>query len=70
MADFDWHSEDTEQEVVFPSVQAVAVYQNKDGDIVIRQQGSMGEDDSVIIVPQIHADVLIKAIKQAAAQGE
>lgn len=49
MSDFDWsHSES----VVFRSYAAVAVYQNEDGDLVIRQkQDGYDDEDSVVIIP-------------------
>lgn len=61
-SDWDWHGMETQQDVVFPSVQAVAVYQNAVGYLVIRQQGAVGEDDSLIVVPRGHVDALLDAI--------
>ena len=66
-SNFNWYGADESPEVVFPSVQAVAVYRNPAGNIVIRQQGDMGEDDSFVIVPRNHIDALLAAIKAAAA---
>lgn len=64
--DFDWYSDENSADIAVPAVQAVAVYVNKAGNIVIRQQDSMGDDDSVIVIPRTHADALIAAIKAAA----
>lgn len=61
--DWSWHDEDAKDLTVFPTVSAVAVYTNPSGDIVIRQQGSMGEDDSVVVLPRIHAGAVISAIQ-------
>lgn len=63
MANFNWHGDDADAEsVVMPSVQAVAVYSNERGDIVMRQQGYQGEDDSLVIFPRAHAQSIINAI--------
>lgn len=70
MSSSDWNWYEQKPEIVFPSVQAVAVYQNPDGDVVIRQQGEMGEDDSVVIIPARNVDAVIAAIKTAAVKIE
>jgi hypothetical protein len=62
---YDWYAQENLDAEVFPSVQAVAVYQNKKGDLVIRQQGTMGEDDSVIFVPLSQVPALLEAMKNA-----
>ena len=49
--------------MVIPSVQAVAVYTNGNGDVVIRQEGWAGEDDSVIVIPVSLAQQVADAIK-------
>lgn len=67
--DWDWYGNEEKTDIVFPSVQAVAVYGNPDGDVVIRQQGAMGEDDTIIIVPRLNVDAIIAAIKTAAVQS-
>lgn len=65
MTDFKWN-EDIDN-VVFKSVQGVAVYSNPDGDIVIRQQaGPLDDDDQVVIVPSDRVEALIFAIKSEA----
>ena len=48
--------------VVIKRVDAIAVYTNPNGDIVIRQQDSMGEDDSVIVIPLDRVEELVQAI--------
>lgn len=62
-SDWNWHGEDGKESTVFPTVSAVAVYTNPAGDIVIRQEGHMGEDDSVIVIPRIHAGAVINAMQ-------
>lgn len=64
--DFDWYADDTKEDIVIPSVQAIAVYLNGDLDIVVRQQHPMGDEDSVIIIPRSQAKSLAKAIMEAA----
>lgn len=64
--DFDWHNEESKEDIIFPTVQAVAVYSNPRGDVVIRQQDSMGNDDSFIVVPRTHVDALLTAIAAVA----
>lgn len=65
MTDFKWN-EDIDN-VVFKSVQGVAVYSNPDGDIVIRQQaGPLDDDDQIVIVHSDRVEALIFAIKSEA----
>jgi hypothetical protein len=63
MSDFNWSGC---EDVVVPQVDAVAVYLNDNGDIVIRQRDSMGGDDSVIIFPVSAHKAVIGAIKEVA----
>lgn len=46
---FDWSDKES---VVVQAVSAIAVYRNIDEDFVIRQQDTLGEEDSVIVIPQ------------------
>lgn len=59
---FDWNSEKIKESVVMKSVQAIAVYTNPDGDVVIRQQDSMGDEDHFVVLPKSSAKALVKAI--------
>ena len=68
MREWKWDDPETESDVVVPAVQAVAVYLNPQGSVVIRQQDGMGGEDSVIVVPRSQAAALAKAIKQATAK--
>jgi hypothetical protein len=70
--DFKWDDE----ELVIQQVDAVAVYRNPHGDLVIRQRDSVSHDDSVVVVPMERARALraaikreIKAAKAREAQG-
>lgn len=61
--DFNWRGSDEESSVIFQTVQAIAVYTNTAGDIVVRQEGLMGDSDSVVVIPRAQADAVSKAIK-------
>lgn len=60
--EFDWHGE----HVAVKQVEAIAVFLAEDGDIVIRQRNSMGDDDALIMFPAGQAKAVIEAIKKAA----
>lgn len=64
--DFEWYLDENSQDIVFPSVQAVAVYRNTAGHIVIRQQDSRGDEDAVVLILPAHAEALIAAVRAAA----
>jgi hypothetical protein len=64
VAEFLWDSTD----VVIRSVDAIAVYRNKDGDVVIRQQSRLGEDDTFIVVPENNLNELIVALQNELPQ--
>lgn len=66
MSQFDWNSEEGKANTVVQSVQAVAVYVNPDGDVVIRQQDLMGDEDSYVVIPRSNAKAIAKAISDAA----
>ena len=57
--EFSWESEP----VVVEEVEAVAVYKNPQGRIVIRQKDFMGDEDSFIFIHQQHVDKLIAALR-------
>lgn len=64
--EWQWRDATSEGLVVIQSVQAVAVYTNQSGDIVIRQQSAMQEEDSFIVIPRSSAKALSKAIAEEA----
>lgn len=66
----DWNSDAMRDCTVFPTVQGVAVYLNADGDIVLKQEGLGGEEDSVIILPRHHASAVEQAIANLIAASE
>ena len=61
--DWNWNGQEELQCTVVPRVHAVAVYANEMGEVVIRQQGEMGEDDSVVVLPVSAAKELILALQ-------
>lgn len=66
--DWKWHGENERESIVVPAVQAIAVYTNPAGDIVIRQEDPMGNEDSVVVLPRGSVNALIKAMKAEAAK--
>jgi hypothetical protein len=58
--DFKWDDED----LVIQQVDAVAVYRNSRGDLVIRQRDSASHDDAAVVVPMERAKALRAAIKR------
>lgn len=63
MADWDWSSASARESLVLPRVDALAIYANNSGEIVLRQQGMDGAEDSIIIIPKSQAQQVIDAIK-------
>jgi hypothetical protein len=60
-AQFPWNDP---RSVIVKQVDAIAVYRNEDGDIVIRQHRPMAGEDPCIVVPAEEAGKLIEAIRQ------
>jgi hypothetical protein len=56
---FPWNDP---QSVIVKQVDAIAVYRNSDGDIVIRQHRPMANEDPCIVVPPEEVENLIEAI--------
>lgn len=54
---------DDPEELVFPTVEAVAV--NSHGDAVVIRQNDMTGAEPTIIIPKMHVDALILAIQEA-----
>ena len=61
---FDWNSE----EVVIKAVEAIAVYTNPHGDIVIRQQdtsdGLRPDGDPFIVIPRDRVAAVLAAVQK------
>ncbi len=65
---FEWMESPS---VVIKSVDAIAVYPNVPGDIVIRQKSSKGifrEEDSIIVVPRDRLDAVLAALERERAR--
>lgn len=60
---FSWANED---DVVVRRVEAIAVYANPEGDVVIRQQDALGNEDPFIVIPASQVKTVIAAMKKAA----
>ncbi len=61
---FEWTASPS---VVLEAVEALAVYSNAKGDIVIRQKSSKGifrEEDSIVVVPRDRLEVVIAALER------
>lgn len=61
--EFNWTKD--EDAVVVPRVDAIAVYLSSGGQIVIRQEGPFGDEDSIVSFPIDYAEKLIAAIRRA-----
>ncbi len=55
---------------VFPTTHAVEVFANQDGSLTIKQENYQGEDDDLIIVPVLHVDAVIRALRVAKAEAQ
>ena len=58
--DFDWNDADTQ---IRRGHGDLAVYANRDGDVIIRQASVLGEEDSIVLVPRYLASWIIAAIE-------
>jgi hypothetical protein len=68
--EWDWDREDVRASTVFPSVRAVAVYLNEDGDVVIRQAShGHGDDEQVVVVPVAFVGQLVQALTDRAEES-
>ena len=59
--DFSWSDEAL---IVVKRVDAIAVYKNPQGDIVIRQESRTGDEDNIIIVPAQYAYTLVESMQR------
>jgi hypothetical protein len=59
--DFSWSDDAL---VVVKRVDAIAVYRNPQGDIVIRQESRTGNDDNIVVVPGQYAYTLVESIQR------
>lgn len=61
MNDFSWSDQ---RSIVVKRVDAIAVYKNGDGDLVIRQENPSGEGDKIVVVPAQYAYTVLEAMQQ------
>ena len=59
--DFSWSDP---RSIVVKRVDAIAVYKNGDGDLVIRQENPTGEIDRIVVVPAQYAYTVLEAMQQ------
>jgi hypothetical protein len=62
---FSWLDARNAGDVVVPEQAAIAVYENDNGDLVIRQESSFGEDDHYIYIQHAYLPRLIASLEQA-----
>ncbi len=63
MNDF-WKEAEESGEVLFPTVQAVAVFRNQRGDIsIVQQKGVLEDSDHLIEIPMQHVPALIQKLQ-------
>lgn len=60
--DWKWWNENKDG-IAVPQVDAIAVYLNAEGDVVIRQRGSMGNEDSMVVFPRRNLEDVILALQ-------
>ena len=60
-SDFSWSDDAL---VVVKRVDAIAVYRNAEGDVVIRQERRSGDDDNMVVVPAQYAYTLVEAVQR------
>lgn len=63
---FDWNVDD---DIVIKQVDAIAVYINKNRDVVIRQQHPYGDDDGLVIIPPDRVGTLVDALRKCAGEA-
>jgi hypothetical protein len=57
--DFDWNSGDPD--ILFPTIQGIAICYEENGDIAIRQRGQ-ANNDQIVVIPRIYLKTFIEAI--------
>lgn len=62
---WDWLGDEERKSTVVRPVNAIAVYTNLNGDVVIRQQGEIGGEDSLVVAPKSAIQDLINALAAA-----
>jgi hypothetical protein len=60
---FSWNNK---KNIVVRSVRATAIYSDAEGNIVLRQQHELGEDDAVICIPTSLVEEVVTALRRSA----
>lgn len=66
MDDFNWMNAKADGKVVVHGQAAIAIYENDNGNLVLRQEGHMHQDeDQFIYIQHSYLPTLIAALEQA-----
>jgi len=65
---FDWSGEEDADSIVLDGQQATALYWNKRGDIVIRQEAPYPDEDSFICIRPAHVGALVTRLQRMARE--
>lgn len=68
--EFSWVEARNSGLVIVPEQAAIAVYENPNGDVVIRQESSIGEDDHFVYVQHTYLPILIASLEQIRLQKQ
>ena len=66
--DFNWNDLE-KNDLITPSVQAVACYRNPAGDVVIRQESALGEEDSWVVMSMDCAEKLANRLLEFVSEA-
>ena len=58
-----WIGKESKDVTAVQPVQAIAIYKNNDGDIIIRQASEYGEEDNFIMFKPVFKKQIINALK-------
>lgn len=58
---FNWN--DNSEAIVVRSYGSIAVYENDHGDVCICQEGGIGDEDAVVIIPKQNVEAVALALR-------
>lgn len=69
MSDYEWwENENHKAVIIVKHVQAIAVYENEEGDVIIRQEADYpcpdDHGDEIIRFEKVHIDGIIRSLQQ------
>jgi len=67
--EFSWANVE-KRELITPSVGAIAVYRNPNGDVVIRQEDRLGDEDDVVVVPMDRVELLVLRLNELLEEAQ